>query len=174
MDQTHIQPAWYVAHTRSRFEQVVFDGFGRKSLGAFLPKITVMSKRRDRRKKIRVPLFPGYIFIRSDLNPHERIEIVKTTGVVRLVGNKDGPIPVPDEAIDSLRIMVDVDSPVETGTRFKKGDRAMVVEGPFVGVIGTFVRYRGLGRVVVAIEALGQYAAVNVLEEHVEKLPDFS
>jgi len=140
MDQTHMQPAWYVAHTRSRFEQVVFDGFGRKSLKAFLPKITVMSKRRDRRKKIRVPLFPGYIFIRSDLNPHERIEIVKTTGVVRLVGNKDGPIPVPDEAIDSLRIMVDVDSPVETGTRFKKGDRAMVVEGPFVGVIGTFVR----------------------------------
>ena len=174
MDQTHMQPAWYVAHTRSRFEQVVFDGFGRKSLKAFLPKITVMSKRRDRRKKIRVPLFPGYIFIRSDLNPHERIEIVKTTGVVRLVGNKDGPIPVPDEAIDSLRIMVDVDSPVETGTRFKKGDRAMVVEGPLVGVIGTFVRYRGLGRLVVAIEALGQYAAVNVLEEHVEKLPDFS
>ncbi len=174
MDQTHMQPAWYVAHTRSRFEQVVFDGFGRKSLKAFLPKITVMSKRRDRRKKIRVPLFPGYIFIRSDLNPHERIEIVKTTGVVRLVGNKDGPIPVPDEAIDSLRIMVDVDSPVETGTRFKKGNRVMVVEGPFVGVIGTFVRYRGLGRLVVAIEALGQYAAVNVLEEYVEKLPDFS
>jgi hypothetical protein len=40
-------------------------------------------------------------------------------------------------------------------------------------VIGAFVRYRGFQRVVVAIEALGQYAAVNVLEEHVEKLPDF-
>jgi transcription elongation factor/antiterminator RfaH len=173
MDHTDFQSAWYVAHTRSRFEQVVSDGFGKKSLETFLPKITVMSKRRDRRKKIRVPLFPGYVFIRSDLNPHERLEIVKTTGVVRLVGNKDGPIPVPDEAIDSLRIIVAVDNPVETGTRFRKGDRVMVVEGPFVGVIGTFVRYRGFGRVVVAIEALGQYAAVNVPEEHVEKLPDF-
>ncbi|MES0362654.1 MAG: transcription termination/antitermination NusG family protein, partial [Desulfobacteria bacterium] len=91
MNQNDMQPAWYVAHTRSRFEQVVLDGFDRKSLEAFLPKITAMSKRLDRRKKIRVPLFPGYIFIRSDLNPHERIEIVKTTGVVRLVGNKDGP-----------------------------------------------------------------------------------
>jgi len=173
MDQTEIQPAWYVAHTRSRFEQVVFDGFGRKSLETFLPKITVMSKRRDRRKRIRVPLFPGYIFVRSDLHPNERIEIVKTVGVVRLVGNKDGPIPVPDEAIDSLRIMVAVDDPVKTGTRFKKGDRVMVIEGPFAGVIGVFVRYRGFQRVVVAIEALGQYAAVNVAEEQVEKLPDF-
>lgn len=173
MDQTRTQAAWYVAHTRSRFEQVVFDGFNRKSLEAFLPKITAISKRRDRRKKIRIPLFPGYVFIRSDLNPHERIEIVKTTGVVRLIGNKDGPVSVPDEAIDSLRIMVSVDDPVKTGTRFKKGDRVMVVDGPFAGVIGIFVRYRGFERVVVNIEALGRYAAVNVLEEHVEKLPDF-
>jgi len=170
--QTDMHPAWYVLHTRSRFEQVVFDGLEKKSLETFLPKITVMSKRRDRRKKIRVPLFPGYVFTRSDLNVHERLEIVKTVGVVRLVGNKDGPISVPDEAIDSLRIIVSGHNPVETGTRFRKGDRVMVVEGPFAGVIGTFVRYRGLGRVVVAIEALGQYAAVNVPEEHVERLPD--
>ncbi len=170
--QGDMHPAWYVVHTRSRFEQVVFDGLQGKSLEAFLPKITVISKRRDRRKKIRVPLFPGYVFTRSDLNAPERLEIVKTIGVVRLIGNKDGPISVPDEAIDSLRIMVAVDNPVETGTRFRKGDRVMVVEGPLAGVVGTFVRYRGFGRVVVAIEALGQYAAVNVSEEHVERLPD--
>ncbi len=170
MEQTDMHPAWYVLHTRSRFEQVVFDGLDGKSLEAFFPKITVMSKRRDRRKKMRAPLFPGYIFVKSDLNPHERIEIVKILGVVRLVGNKDGPISVPDEAIDSLQIMVGGEDPVETGTRFQKGDRVMVVEGPFTGVIGTFVRYRGFGRVVVAIEALGQYAAVNVNEKHVEML----
>jgi transcriptional antiterminator NusG len=170
--QREIHPAWYGLHTRSRFEQVVFDGLHKKFFEAFLPKITVMSKRRDRRKKIRVPLFPGYVFVRSDLNVHERLEIVKTVGVVRLVGNRDGPISIPNEAIDSLRIMVVGDNPVETGTRFKKGDRVMVVEGPFAGVVGTFVRYRGFGRVVVSIEALGQYAAVNVPEEHVERLPD--
>jgi len=167
-----MRPAWYVLHTRSRFEQVVSDGLQGKSLEVFLPKITVMSKRRDRRMKIRVPLFPGYVFIKSDLNVHERLEIVKTVGVVRFVGNKDGPVPVPDEAIDSLRIMVAGGGPVETGTRFKKGDRVMVVEGPFAGVVGTFMRYRGYGRVVVAIDALGQYAAVNVPEEHIEKLPE--
>jgi transcription elongation factor/antiterminator RfaH len=173
MNQSDKEAAWYVAHTRSRFEQVVFDGLERKSLEAFLPKITAMSKRRDRRKKIRVPLFPGYIFLRSDLSPTERLEIVKTVGVVRLVGNKDGPVPVPDEAIESLKIMVVGDDPVETGTRFRKGDRVMVVEGPFAGVTGTFVRYRGYDRIVVAIEALGQYAAVSVSEDQVEKIPEF-
>ena len=135
--------------------------------------MTVMSKRRDRRLKIRVPLFSGYVFVKSDLNPYERLEIVKTTGVVRIVGNKGGPLPVLDEAIDSLQIIVSGDNPVATGTRLRKGDRVMVVEGPFAGVIGVFVRYRGQGRVVVSIEALGQYAAVDVSEEHVERLPDF-
>ncbi|NVM57089.1 MAG: UpxY family transcription antiterminator [Desulfobacterales bacterium] len=172
IEQSDIHPAWWVLHSRSRFEQVVFDGLEKKSLEAFLPKMTVVSKRRDRRLKIRVPLFPGYIFVRSDLNAYERLEIVKTIGVVRLVGNKDGPIPVPDEAIDSLRIMVAGDNQVSTGTRLKKGDRVMVVEGSLAGVIGTFVRHRGFGRVVVTIEALGQYAAVNVPEEYIERIPE--
>ena len=169
-----MHPAWYVLHTRSRFEQVVFDGLEGKSLEAFLPKMTVMSKRRDRRMKIRVPIFPGYIFVKSDLNPYERLEIVKTIGVVRLIGNKDGPIPVPDDAIDSLQIMAAGDSPILTGTRLRKGDPVMVVEGPFTGVAGTFVRYKGHGRVVVAIDALGQYAAVDVPEEYIEKVSRFA
>ncbi len=170
-ERFYVRHEWYVLHTRSRFEQVVFDGLEGKSLETFLPKITVMSKRRDRRKKIRIPLFPGYVFVKSDLNAYERLEIVKTVGVVRIVGNKDGPISVPDESIDSLRIMVAGDNPVATGTRLRKGDRVMVVEGPFIGVTGTFVRYQGSGRVVVSIEALGQFAAVDVPEEYVEKLP---
>jgi transcription elongation factor/antiterminator RfaH len=163
-----------VLHTRSRFEQVVFDGLEGKSLETFLPKITVMSKRRDRRKKIRIPLFPGYVFVKSDLNVYERLEIVKTVGVVRLVGNKDGPVPVPDDSMESLKIMVTGDNEVLTGTRFGKGDRVMVVEGPFAGVTGTFVRYKGAGRVVVSIDALGQYAGVDVPKEYVEKIPDFA
>jgi hypothetical protein len=48
----------------------------------------------------------------------------------------------------------------------------MVVTGPFTGVIGTFIRYRGIDRVVVSVEALGQSAAVEVAEEDVERLPD--
>ncbi|MBN1841548.1 MAG: UpxY family transcription antiterminator [Deltaproteobacteria bacterium] len=164
--------AWYVLHTRSRFEQVVFDGLEGKLLEAFLPKMTVVSKRRDRRKTIRVPIFSGYVFVKSDLNVYERLEIVKTIGVVRIVGNKDGPISVPDQSIDSLKIIVAGDNEILTGTRFKKGDRVIVVEGPFAGVTGAFVRYKGGGRVVVAIEALGQYAAVNVPEEYVERIPE--
>jgi transcriptional antiterminator NusG len=164
--------SWYVLHTKSRFENVVNEGLVKKSIEVFLPKIQVKSKRRDRKAMIRVPLFPGYLFVKSDLNPYEHLEIVKTVGAVRLIGNKDGPIPVPSDTIKSLEIMVGGNNTVITGTRFKKGDRVVVVYGPFTGVIGTFVRYRGKGRVIVNIEALGQFAGAEVSEEDIEKLPE--
>jgi len=62
---------------------------------------------------------------------------------------------VPDDAIASLQIMVASGMPIATGRRLQPGDRVLVVNGPFSGVSGTFVRYRGQERVVVNIEALG-------------------
>jgi transcriptional antiterminator NusG len=171
MKLSNLTYSWYVLHTKSRFESVVNGGLIKKSIEVFLPKVQVKSKRRDRKAMIRVPLFPGYLFVKSDLNPNEHLEIVKTVGAVRLIGNKDGPIPVPSDTIKSLEIMVGENNTVITGTRFKKGERVMVVYGPFTGVIGTFVRYRGKGRVIVNIEALGQFAGVDVSEEDIEKLP---
>lgn len=171
MEDKRLSRLWYVLHTKSRFENVVNDGLAKKSIDVFLPKITVRSKRRDRKAMIRVPLFPGYLFVRTNLAPESHLEIVKTAGAVRLIGSKLGPVPVPEETIDSLKIMVTGDHPVTTGTSLKKGDKVLVVSGPFVGVTGTFIRYGGKGRVVVNIEALGQYAGVEVSEDEIEIIP---
>lgn len=170
MAENLLIPRWYVLHTRSRFESVVHDALSRKSLEAFLPRIRVSSKRRDRRLTLRTPLFPGYVFVKTDLNPNEHLDILKTAGAVRLIGNRSGPIHVPDAAVDSLKIMVAGDHSVTTGHRFRKGDRIIVVRGAFSGVTGIFNRYRGQGQVVVHIEALGQFAAVQVEADDIEAL----
>ncbi len=171
MKDKRLSRLWYVLHTKSRFENVVNDGLGKKSIEVFLPKITVRSKRRDRKAMIRIPLFPGYLFVKTDLAPESHLEIVKTAGAVRLIGSKQGPVSVPEETIDSLKIMVTGDHPVTTGNSLKKGDKVLVVSGPFVGVTGAFIRYGGKGRVVVNIEALGQYAGVEVSEDEIEIIP---
>ena len=171
MVQAPLKRAWYVLHTRSRYESKVNEGLERKSKEVFLPKVLVRSKRRDRKVMLRVPLFPGYIFVKTDLEPNDRLDIVKTIGIVKFIGNKSGPLPVPDEAIESLRVMVDTDLHITTGTTLKKGDRVVVIRGPFTGITGTFSRYRGRGRIVVNIDALGQFAAVEVAEDDIELLP---
>jgi transcription antitermination factor NusG len=163
--------AWYVLHTRSRFENVVFTSLSGKRLETFLPKMRVKSRRKDRHKMIDVPVFPGYVFVRSTLLPAEHVDILKTVGAVRLIGNSAGPSPVPDDTIESLRIMTDVPDSVFTGNRFERGDRVLVTAGPFAGVIGVFSRYQGQERVVVEVEILGRFAAVEVTEADVEPLP---
>ena len=170
MEIKYIHRLWYVLHTKSRFEDVVNDVLVKKAFEVFLPKILVKSRRRDRRLMIRTPLFPGYLFLKTSLQSPEFIEVLRTGGAVHLVGNKEGPIPVATETIESLKIMVAGDNKVFTGTRFKKGDPVMVVCGPFAGLTGIFVQYRGKGRVVVTIKALKQFAAVDVSEDDVESL----
>ena len=171
MTDRTLERLWYVLHTKSRHENVVNDGLLKKSMEVFFPKVTVRSKRRDRRVMIRVPLFPGYLFVKTDLHPNVHLEIVKTAGAVRLLGSKQGPIPVADDTIESLKIMVAGDHPITTGYSLQTGDSVMVVHGPFTGVVGTFVRYRGKGRIVVNVEALGQYAGVEVSEDDIEIIP---
>ncbi len=170
MNHDILKQEWYVIHTRSRFENVVCDGLLKKSFEVFLPKVQIPSKRRDRKLMIWVPVFPGYLFVKTDMSVHEHLNIVKTIGTVRLVGTKSGPVSVPDETIASLKIIVNSDSSIITGKRMIKGDRVMVVKGPFTGVIGTFSNYRGKSRVVINVDALGQTAGVEVHEDDIEPL----
>ncbi|MBA3034984.1 MAG: transcriptional antiterminator, partial [Desulfobacterium sp.] len=124
---TIIKPLWYVVHTKSRFENVVHEGLIKKHMDAFLPKVLVRSRRVDRKAMIKIPLFPGYLFVKSDLTPESQIEIVKTAGVVRFIGNRSGPVSVPNETIESLKIMTAGDGKVDTGTKFQKGDAVRVL-----------------------------------------------
>ena len=159
---------WYALRTRSRHEQVVHDGLAKKGVSVFLPKTRTLSTRKDRRKFIEVPMFPGYVFVESDLEPHHHLLILKTVGAVELVGMGRRPVAIPKNAIDSLCILARRPEAVVSGPLIRKGDPVLIVSGPFVGVEGIFDQCRGNGRVIVNIEILGQSAAVDVDTNEVE------
>lgn len=172
-----MQPAnWYALLTKSNFEQTVYTSIKKKRFEVFLPKIKKKSRRKDRNLMIEVPLFPGYLFVKSSLDPAVQLNILKTTGAVRLLGNQAGPVQVPDTQIESLKILTCSSMDLITGTtlKLKKGDPVMILEGPLAGVKGEFTHYKGKGRVVIKIDVLGQYAGVDLDEDCVEKVPDLS
>lgn len=135
--------AWYAVHTRSRHEDRAYLGLAQKSLNAFLPKIEVWSQRKDRRKKILVPMFSGYIFVElTDLSNETKLEVLKTFGVVRILGKPQGhePIPVPDYQIEAIQRIVRSKIEVQQFQYPKVGERAKIVNGPFLGVEGLVVK----------------------------------
>ena len=165
-------PKWYALHTRSRFEQKVYDGLCRNSIQGFLPRIQVMSRRKDRRKKILVPMLPGYVFVCSDLRAEEHLQILKTVGVVRMVGFKGKPVPANEEEISSLIVLDGTDRTVQNQSYIKKGDRVMIMEGPLKGLIGFYLHHKAQAdKVIVSIELLNRSLAIEIEDWALEKVP---
>lgn len=164
---------WFALLTRSNFEQTVYTSIMKKRIEAFLPTVRKKSSRKDRRIMLDRPLFPGYLFVRSTFLPADQLNILKTTGAVRLLGNKSGPVPVPRFQIDSLKILTSAHTDLITGSNIKleKGDPVQVLSGPMAGARGEFIHYKGKGRVFIRIDILGQYAGVEVELDNVEKIP---
>lgn len=165
---------WFALLTRSNFEQTVHTSIAKKQIEVFLPTIRKKSSRKDRHLMLERPLFPGYIFVRSTSRSADQLTILKTTGAVRLIGTKAGPVPIPDVQIESLKILTSANMDLMTGSnvRLEKGDPVQVLSGPMAGVVGEFISHKGRGRVVINIDILGQYAGVEILEQDIEKIPD--
>jgi len=162
---------WYAIHTRSHFEQKVYEGLCAKSIDSFLPRIQVMSRRKDRRKKIFIPMLPGYVFFHSDLDPEEYHQVLKTVGVVRVIGFKGKAVPANDQEIKSLMILDGTDRTVANRDYMNKGDRVMIMEGPLKGLVGFYLRHRAqTAKVVVSVELLQRSLEVEIEGWSLEKV----
>ena len=131
---------WYAVHTSSRHEDMVYMRLDAKEIQVFLPKIEVWSKRKDRKKRIRIPLFRGYLFVHVELDKHIWLEILKTPGVARIVGNQKEPLPIPEEQISSIRILLDNDVLLTPVPYLQIGQMVRIVHGPLTGVEGILLK----------------------------------
>lgn len=57
--------------------------FVKKGDEVFYPRQTVLGRRRDRKKFLRVPLFPGYLFVHNRLETQTYYDILNLPRVVR-------------------------------------------------------------------------------------------
>lgn len=162
---------WYALHTRSHFEKKVFEGLRGKSFEALLPLVRVMSRRKDRRKKILIPMLPGYVFVRTNLYPEEHLNILKTVGVVRMISFKGKPVPAREDEIASLMILDGTDRTVQNREYMNKGDRILIAEGPLKGLVGYYIHHKGqTDKVVVSVELLHRSLEIEIEGWALEKV----
>jgi transcription antitermination factor NusG len=161
---TDRQPAWYAVWTRSNCEQLVTDQLEPKGITSFLPKATVWSRRGKTRKRVLMPLFPGYVFVHHPLDRHSHVEILKARGVVRVLGHRgDSVIAIPDQEISSIQRIVQTNTPVFPYDHFHAGDRVRITAGPLEGLQGVYMRSRpNKGLLLLAVTLLQRSVAVSV------------
>ena len=87
--QSKNSKSWYAIYVNSRHEKCVYNELKRKNIESSLPLTSVIRQWSDRKKKVEIPLFRGYVFVNINIQ-NEKLDVLQTEGVVKFVsfGNK--------------------------------------------------------------------------------------
>jgi transcription antitermination factor NusG len=155
---------WFALWTHSHCEQLVSDQLTAKGFDAFLPTIRSWSRRGGVRRLISRPMFPSYLFVHHSMDKISYIEIMKSNGLVRILGERwDKLAPIPDAELEAIRQVAASELPLVPFPFLRDGQRVRIVEGPLAGVEGILVRSRpNRGLLVLSVELLHRSVAVEV------------
>lgn len=152
--------SWFAVHTRARHEKKANLALAEKNVETFLPLREVVSHWKDRKKKVRMPLFPGYLFVNID--PSNSYTVLNTKGVVRILGNNGLPVPVLTEEIEAMKRLI------ETGLKYDPfpysiiGREVEVIRGPLEGTMGRILRTKGAYSLVLSVHLIMRSVSVEV------------
>jgi transcription antitermination factor NusG len=159
---------WYAVFTVPQNEKSVVKHLSIREIESFLPTYDAVRVWKNRqRMKITLPLFPTYLFVR--ISSKERVKVLQSPGVLRIVGNSKECIPLPDPEVEFLRFGV-CRQLIEPYRDLVVGEKVRVKCGLMQGVQGTLVRKSGTTRFVMTLELINQHAAIQVDAEDLEPI----
>ncbi|MFQ5839835.1 MAG: UpxY family transcription antiterminator [Candidatus Methylomirabilales bacterium] len=159
-------PHWYALYTRPRHEKVVAGQLEGRRIEVFLPLREVLSRWKDRRKLVELPLFPGYLFLHTELS--RKRDIVSAKGAVRLVGFDGTPAPIPEEQVEAVRQVCLTKLLCDPYPYLNTGRPVRVTHGPLAGLTGILVKKKSKHRLILSVDVLQQSVAVEIDAASVE------
>jgi transcriptional antiterminator RfaH len=155
-----VQSDWFAVLVKPRFEFSVSELLRRKGYEEFVPAVKQRREWSDRLKTVECPLFPRYVFCRFRFD--QRVPILNTPGVVRIVSFGSTPCSIPDYEIENLRTIQRASIDPEVCEYIPSGQKVRVEDGPLVGLEGVFVEAKSGCRVVISVHLLQRSAYVEI------------
>ena len=142
----------------------------------FVPKRVVLLKRKDGLKKVLEPMFPGYVFIASDLDLmsfkifyHQSMAVID--GCIKILKYKDDIEAIYPHERQFLERFIDQDQVIDVSHGFVDGDRIRIMDGPLVGKESLIVKIDRHKRIAwVEIALLGEQRIVELSCEIITKM----
>ena len=126
----------------------------------YLPVSKSTRRWSDRTKTIEMPLFPGYLFCR--MNPHSRLTVLMTPGVIQIVGVGKTPVPVAEEEVEAIQRVERSGLSAMPWPYMQIGNVAQILEGPLRGLTGIVVKIKSGMKLVLSVSLLQRSVAVEV------------
>lgn len=139
------QGKWYVLHSQTGHENRVKNNLEQRiaSLGVedqifeiIVPVREIVVIKKGKKTKQTEKVFPGYIFIRMELNDQSWLVVRTTEGVTGFIGAGTKPTPISDKEVQAIMRFVEQEQP-KFKTSFTKGEAVKITEGPFADFLGT-------------------------------------
>jgi transcriptional antiterminator RfaH len=165
--QESAREAWFCLRSQPKREQTAADHLRQRvGIEVFAPQIPLREGSRGTGiRRLRQPLFPGYLFARFKY-PQQLRHVVSTRGVNGILRFGSTPPIVADDVIDFLRREVRLaegGAPVQI---FREGETVKIVNGCFRQVEGRVLSSDSASvRVRVLLSLLGREIQVSVLAE---------
>jgi len=170
LDAAGASPDWYAIHTRSNFEKRIAADLEAKGIEPYLPSYAEVHQWKDRKKSVQVVLFPGYVFAQFCDSPDNRMTVLRTPGVVRILGQGGGLETVPAQEIVSIQRLLAARVSCFPHPFLNQGQRVRVKHGVLTGLEGILVRVKNQARLVVSVTLLSQSVSAEVYLQSVEVL----
>lgn len=151
---------WLAAYTRSRHEHQVASQLESKGLESLLPCYERLSRWSDRVRRVRTPLFPGYVFVH--IRADEQVRVLQTSGVVHLVAHAGRPAVLTDSEVERLRSCMQRPEMLEPHPFLALGQRVRVRFGPFAGLEGFLVRRMNGDRLVISVQQIMRSVSIDL------------
>jgi transcription antitermination factor NusG len=153
---------WYALQTRSRHEKSVANLLQTYGICAYLPLVPEVHEWSDRRKTVQVPLFSGYVFIRSSDTNDAMSRIIRTDGVVNVLGCRPRGTPIPNEEIESVKALLAHKIPYRNHTFPEIGQRVRIRGGALNGVEGILLAQKSETSLVISVNMIQRSLAMRI------------
>jgi transcription antitermination factor NusG len=165
-----MEKEWYAIYTMPRAERKVDERFLKQGVETYLPLLTSMRIWSDRKKKIKTPLIPGYIFIKADKKM--LTEIYRIDGALGVVKYLGVPAKIKPSELDMIRILI---KEPESFNAIKNidvqlGENFEIHFGTFAGLKGKYIRHAGKYRAIISLESINKMFEVNVPISFLQKI----
>ncbi len=161
---------WFALHTKPYSERKVAVRLEHNEIETFLPEIENNSKSSPTK---RIPLFPGYLFMRLDLGATNPAHWRTLPGVRYIVSYGDEPVPVREELIRLIAQQLEALEmrKQQPNSQFERGDRVRIKNGPFRDMIAIFEGPTGPARRVhILLEIISRTRRLRVDASDLEKV----
>jgi transcription antitermination factor NusG len=151
---------WFAFRVRPRHEKSVSLALRERGCHEFLPLTREKRRWANRLRHVDLPLFPGYIFCL--VHRFAMLPILSTPGVVDVVRAGASPIAANREQIESLRMAVKAQVPLERCHYVDLGNNVQIINGPLAGLRGILVSVRKTQRLVLSVGLLSRSVLLEI------------